>query len=65
MAAVPKREDACYASDEKLKFTLQTFDEIVGVLGGVKETARITGRTPAQVCQWRSRYNGQFPPSFT
>ena len=45
----------------KLSYQLQTFDEVIEALGGVKETARLTRRRPQEVCQWRTRYNA-FPP---
>ena len=48
------------APNAKLKFSLQSFDEIVDALGGVKEVARLTGSTSVQVCHWRTRY-GVFP----
>jgi hypothetical protein len=41
---------------------LTTFGEVVTALGGVTAVARLTGRTPSAVCNWR-RTTGKFPPA--
>jgi hypothetical protein len=38
----------------------KAFDQAVEALGGVTATARILGRRPSQICQWRAKY-GAFP----
>jgi len=41
---------------------INSFNDAVAALGGVKAVARLTGRGMPNVCQWRSR-NGAFPAS--
>jgi hypothetical protein len=39
---------------------IKDFDEAVLVLGGTMQAARMIGRRPPQIAQWRKRY-GAFP----
>ena len=39
---------------------LTRFDHVIEELGGVTEAGRLIGRTAANVCQWRAKYDA-FP----
>ena len=45
----------------KLSHQLDTFDDVIEKLGGLKETSRLTRRSTSQICQWRTKF-GAFPP---
>ena len=39
---------------------LTRFDHVIEELGGVTEAGRLIGRTAANLCQWRAKYD-RFP----
>ena len=41
---------------------LTRFDHVIEELGGVTEAGRLIGRSAANVCQWRAKYDA-FPAS--
>lgn len=61
MSAKAKSKTKARSKTKATKAKAQAvFNRIVDDLGGVTQTARVTGRSPSQICQYRSRY-GQFP----